>query len=197
MKREITIERNTNETQIKMTLNLDGVGKYQVEAQIGFLEHMLELFSKHSLIDLKVKAIGDINRDNHHLIEDVGIVLGQAIKKAVGEKIGIKRYGSAIIPMDEVLCLCAIDLSGRYDFETDYKPVREKVNDFPTEMFKDFWKAVALNAEMNLHIQFLNPGENEHHRIEASFKAFARALRQACEMDERAKKILPSTKGKL
>ncbi|MFA5948200.1 MAG: imidazoleglycerol-phosphate dehydratase HisB [Candidatus Gracilibacteria bacterium] len=197
MNRKIVVERNTKETQIKVELNLDGTGIYKVNAEVGFLEHMLELFSKHSLIDLEIKACGDTNRDNHHLIEDVGIVLGQAISKALGEKKGIKRYGSAIIPMDEVLCLCAVDMSGRYSFETDYKPVRENVNDFPTEMFKDFFKALALNAEINLHIQFLNQGENEHHRIEAAFKAFARALRVACEIDERAKNILPSTKEKL
>jgi len=197
MNRKVTIERNTKETQIKIALNLDGTGKYDVNASVGFLEHMLELLAKHSLIDLKIEATGDTNRDNHHLIEDVGIVLGQAIKKALGDKLGIKRYGSATIPMDEVLCLCALDLSGRYSFETNYAQVRETVNDFPTEMFRDFWKALALNAEINLHIQFLNSGENEHHRIEAAFKAFARALRAACEIDERAKNTLPSTKGKL
>lgn len=197
MKRTTMIERDTTETQIKISLNLDGDGLYQVDTKIGFLDHMLELFAKHSLIDLKIEARGDINRDNHHTIEDTGIVLGQALKKVLGDKIGIKRYGSAIIPMDEVLCLCAIDLAGRYSFETDYNPVRETVNDFPTEIFKEFWKSVAINAEINLHIQFLNPGENEHHRIEATFKAFARALRIACEIDERAKNSLPSTKGKL
>ena len=197
MNRKVTIERNTKETQIKIALNLDGTGKYDIRASVGFLEHMLELLAKHSLIDLKIEATGDTNRDNHHLIEDVGIVLGQAIKKALGDKLGIKRYGSATIPMDEVLCLCALDLSGRYSFETNYAQVRETVNDFPTEMFRDFWKALALNAEINLHIQFLNSGENEHHRIEAAFKAFARALRAACEIDERAKNTLPSTKGKL
>lgn len=197
MERKNIIERNTNETRIKMEINLYGQGLYDISTGIGFFDHMLELLSKHSLIDLKIQAVGDINRDNHHLIEDVGIVLGQIIKKVLGNKIGIKRYGSQILPMDEVLCLCAIDLSGRYSFETNYSSTRETVNDFPTEMFKEFWKAVAVNSEMNLHIQFLNSGKNEHHRIEASFKAFARALRTACEKDERAKNILPSTKGKL
>lgn len=135
--------------------------------------------------------------DDHHLTEDIGIVLGQAIKEAIGDKRGIKRYGSQILPMDEVLCVCAVDLSGRYAFETDYKAVSDQVGDFSTEMMRHFFQAIALNAEMNLHIQYLNPGDNEHHRLEAAFKSFARALRNACEIDERAKTQLPSTKGKL
>lgn len=191
------IERNTNETQIKLSLNLDGTGNYEIATPIGFLNHMLELFAKQGLFDLKIKATGDINFDDHHLIEDTGIVLGQAIKSALGDKKGIKRYGYMILPMDEVLCLCALDLSGRYSFESNYNPEREKVNDFSTEMVWQFFQAVAVNAGMNLHIQMLNPGKNEHHRIEAIFKAFARALRIACGIDERAKNTIPSTKGKL
>ncbi len=195
--RKTTITRNTKETQIQLELNLDGTGQYEIELELGFLRHMLELFSKHGLFDLKIKASGDLWTDDHHLTEDIGIVLGQAIKEAIGDKRGIKRYGSQILPMDEVLCVCAVDLSGRYAFETDYKAVRDQVGDFSTEMMRHFFQAVALNAEMNLHIQYLNPGDNDHHRLEAAFKSFARALRNACEIDERAKNQLPSTKGKL
>lgn len=203
-----SVKRDTNETQISLTLNLDGTGKYEIDTDIGFLNHMLELFAKHGLFDLKIVARGDTQYDDHHLIEDVGIVLGQAIKQAAGDKKGIKRYGFMLLPMDEVLVssevklndaelAVATDLAGRYAFETNYEPVREKVNDFSTEMVKHFFKSLALNAEMNLHIQFLNPGENEHHRIEGIFKAFSRALRMSLEYDERGKDLLPSTKGKL
>lgn len=195
--RKATIKRATKETQISLELNLDGTGQYQIDTPIGFLNHMLELFSKHGLFDLTIKATGDVEYDDHHVIEDTGIVLGQAIKEAVGDKRGVKRYGSKIIPMDEVLCVCAVDLAGRYSFENNYEPVREKVNDFPTEMMWHFFQQIALEAKLNLHIQLLNPGKNEHHRLEAIFKSFARALREACEIDERAKTQLPSTKGKL
>lgn len=197
MKRTAKITRNTSETQILVELNLDGSGQYKIETGIGFLNHMLELFARHSCLDLKVKAQGDLKFDDHHLIEDLAIVLGQAIKESIGDKKGINRYGSQILPMDEVLCLCAIDLSGRFAFESDYSPVREKVNDFSTEMFKHFFKSLALNAGMNLHIQYLNPGENEHHRLEAAFKAFARALREACQIDPGLGDRLPTTKNLL
>lgn len=203
-----SIKRDTNETQISITLNLDGTGKYEVDTDIGFLNHMLELFAKHALFDLEITARGDTKFDDHHLIEDVGIVLGQAIKQAAGDKKGINRYGFMLLPMDEVLVssevklnnaelAVATDLAGRYAFETNYEPLREKVNDFSTEMVKHFFKSLAVNAEMNLHIQFLNSGENEHHRIEAIFKAFARSLRMSLEYDDRGKNLLPSTKGKL
>lgn len=203
-----SIKRNTNETQISLTLNLDGTGQYKIDTDIGFLNHMLELFAKHGLFDLKITARGDVKYDDHHLIEDVGIVLGQAIKQAAGDKKGINRYGFMLLPMDEVLVssevklnnaelAVATDLAGRYAFETNYEPVREKVKDFSTEMVRHFFKSLALNAEMNLHIQFLNAGENEHHRIEGIFKAFARSLRMSLEYDERGKDLLPSTKGKL
>lgn len=206
--RTASIKRNTNETQINLTLNLDGTGKYEIDTKIGFLNHMLELFAKQGLFDLKVTARGDLKFDDHHLIEDIGIVLGQAIKEAIGNKKGINRYGFMLLPMDEVLVsskvqfnqaglACATDLAGRYSFETNYLPLREKVNDFSTEMVKHFFKSLAINAEMNLHIQFLNPGENEHHRIEGIFKAFARSLRMSCEYDERGRNFIPSTKGKL
>lgn len=203
-----SIKRDTTETQISITLNLDGTGKYEVDTDIGFLNHMLELFAKHALFDLEITARGDTEFDDHHLIEDVGIVLGQAIKQAAGDKKGINRYGFMLLPMDEVLVssevkldnaelAVATDLAGRYAFESNYAPLREKVNDFSTEMVKHFFKSLAINAEMNLHIQFLNSGENEHHRIEAIFKAFARSLRMSLEYDERGKNLLPSTKGKL
>lgn len=191
------IIRKTSETQIELVLNLDGVGNYSVNTPVGFLNHMLELFAKHGLFDLTVKAKGDLQFDDHHLIEDLGIVLGQAIKKAVGDKRGIKRYGSRILPMDEVLIVCAVDLGGRFSLETNYQPMREKVNDFSTEMLKHFFKSLAINAEMNLHLQYLNAGENEHHRIEAAFKSFARALREACTFDERAAGLLATTKNLL
>lgn len=195
--RTAKITRNTKETQIELEINLDGSGNYEIDLELGFLKHMLELFSKHGLFDLKIKARGDLEVDDHHLTEDLGIVLGQAIRGALDKKIGIKRYGSQILPMDEVLCLCAIDLSGRFAFESDYKPMREKVGDFSTEMMRHFFQSVAINAGINIHIQYLNPGDNEHHRLEAAFKAFARALREACAIDQSAAQQLPSTKGKL
>lgn len=191
------IKRETKETQIELELNLDGSGKYEIDLELGFMKHMLELFAKHGLLDLKIKARGDLYIDDHHLTEDLGIVLGQAIKEAIGDKKGIKRYGSKILPMDEVLVVCAVDLAGRFAFETDYQPMREKVGDFSTELMWHFFESIAVNSAMNLHIQYLNPGCNEHHRIEGAFKSFARALREACEQDLRAKNQLPSTKGKL
>lgn len=192
-----TITRDTQETQVTVSIDLDGTGQYEVDTDGGFLNHMLELFSKHGLFDLRITARGDIKFDDHHLIEDVGIALGKAIKQAVDDKKGIRRYGFMLLPMDEVLVACATDLSGRYSFESNYVPVREKINDFSTEMVKHFFKSLALNAEMNLHFQFLNSGENEHHRVEGMFKAFARSLRMSCEYDERARDQIPSTKGKL
>lgn len=195
--RSVNIVRNTNETQIALALNLDGTGQYQIETPVGFFNHMLELFAKHGLFDLTIKATGDMNYDDHHTIEDTGIVLGQAIAKAVGDKRGVKRYGSLLLPMDEVLCAAAVDLAGRFAFETNYAPVREQVNDFPTEMMWHFFQQVAINAQINLHLQLLNPGKNEHHRLEAIFKGFARALREACEQDPRAANAIPSTKGTL
>jgi len=195
--RKSTLKRETNETCIELSVNLDGTGKYEINLELGFLKHMLELFSKHSLIDLKIKATGDLEVDDHHTTEDIGVVLGQAIKEAIGDKMGINRYGSQTLPMDEVLVVCSVDIGGRFAFETNYQPVSEKVGDFSTEMMKHFFESLAANAGINLHIQYLNPGDNEHHRLEAAFKAFARAIRTACETDERTKNILPTTKGKL
>jgi imidazoleglycerol-phosphate dehydratase len=197
MSRTAQITRNTKETQIEMSINLDGTGKRNIEVNNGFISHMLDLFAKHGLFDFDIKATGDIHIDDHHLVEDIGIVLGQCILEAIGDKKGIKRYGSQTLPMDETLIVCAVDLAGRFAFETNYEPVREQVGDLSTEMIWHFFESIAVNAKMNLHLQFLNPGRNEHHRVEAMFKAFARALRQAVEIDERAKDQLPSTKGAL
>lgn len=193
--RTAQIKRETNETNISIELNLDGTGKYSVETGIGFLDHMLELFSKHSLIDLKIQAKGDLNVDEHHVIEDIGICLGQALKKALGEKKGIQRYGF-LLPMDESLASVALDLGGRSYLVWNANFKREKIGDMPTELFEDFFRAISDNLGANLHIN-LKYGRNEHHMAEAIFKAFARALRFAVSEDERVKDLLPSTKGKL
>ena len=193
--RTAKITRNTSETQIQLQLNLDGTGQYDIDIPLGFLTHMLELFSKHGLFDLKIKATGDTYIDDHHLTEDIGIALGEAIKQALADKKGIRRYGQRLLPMDEVLCLCALDLGGRYSFETNYQAQREQVGDFSTEMMEHFFQSIAINAGLNLHLQYINPGANEHHRLEAAFKGFARALREAIEIDPRATNQIPSTKG--
>lgn len=195
MARTASIERNTNETQIQLTLNLDGTGKADIHTGIGFFDHMLHGFARHGLFDLTVKVEGDLYVDTHHTIEDTGIVLGKAIKEAVGDKKGIVRYGSKILPMDEALLLCALDLCGRpylvYDLQLD----REKVGDLETEMIREFFYAVSYGAEMNLHIKQLS-GINNHHIIEGAFKAFAKALDEATRYDERITDVL-STKGTL
>lgn len=190
-----TIKRETTETDISVTVNLDGTGKYQVEAGIGFLNHMLELFSKHSLIDLTVKATGDLKIDEHHTVEDIGICLGEALRKAVGDKKGIERYGF-LLPMDEALAEVAIDLGGRSYLVWNVTFKREKIGDMPTELFEDFFKAIADNLQANIHIN-VKYGRNEHHIAESVFKSFARALRFAVSRDKWAKDLLPSTKGKL
>lgn len=192
--RKGTTQRKTKETNVTVSINLDGEGKSKIETGIGFFDHMLELFSKHSLIDLNVSAKGDIEVDFHHTIEDVGISLGKALKEAVGDKKGITRYGCAYIPMDESLCRAVIDFSGR-NFLVYKFFQREIINGVHTEVFKEFFKALAENAKMNLHIEILY-GENTHHQIEGIFKAFAVALREAVSFNERIKG-LPSTKGKL
>ena len=191
--RNSNIERKTKETKIKLELNIDGTGKRNISTKIGFLNHMLDLFAKHGLFDLKIDCKGDLEIDDHHTIEDVGIVLGQAFNKAIQDKKGIKRYGQRLLPMDEVLCLCAVDFSGRSFFTTDAKFTREKVNDFSTECVYDFFYSFAINAGINLQFKLFN-GRNEHHKIEAMFKAFARALREACEIDICCKDKIPSTK---
>jgi imidazoleglycerol phosphate dehydratase HisB len=195
--RKAKIRRKTSETNIELELVLDGSGKSAIQSGIGFLDHMLVLLSQHSGADLTLKAAGDLDVDEHHLVEDVGIVLGQALAEALGGKEGLERYGASLIPMDEVLAAVAIDLSGRFAFVTDYRPQRESVGDLPTELVVHFFRSLALEARMTLHIKMLEPGENEHHRIEAIFKAFARALRASVRIDPQLGDAVPSSKGRL
>lgn len=195
--RKAKIRRKTAETSIEVELNLDGSGKAKAASGVGFLDHMLELLSRHSRIDLNVSAAGDLDVDEHHLVEDVGIVLGQALAEALGAKQGIERYGSSLLPMDEVLVAVALDLSGRFAFVSDYRPQRETVGDLPTELVPHFLRSLAVEARMALHVRMLEPGENEHHRIEAIFKGLARALREAVRIDPTAEDAIPSTKGRL
>jgi len=192
--RKAEVERKTNETEIKIKLNLDGTGKRKIDTGIGFLNHMLELFAKQGLFDLEIKAIGDLQVDEHHTVEDVGIVLGQVFKKALGEKKGIKRYGFFILPMDETLALVAVDIGGRSYCVVDVSFNREKVGDLSTELVYDFFEALASNLGANIQIKVFY-GRNEHHKIEAVFKAFARAISMAVEIDPRIKGKIPSTKG--
>lgn len=196
MKREVKIQRKTNETDISISLCIDGTGKRTINTPIGFLNHMLDLFSKQGLFNLVVQAKGDTWIDEHHTVEDTGIVLGQAFAQAIGNKKGINRYGFFILPMDEVLATVAVDFSGRYAFNLQCNFTREKVGDLSTELVYDFWDAFAQNAKVNLFMKVEN-GRNDHHKIEALFKAVAKALRVACEIDERAKLQIPSTKGVL
>lgn len=195
MGREANIKRTTKETDIAVTLNLDGTGKVDISTGIGFLDHMLEGFTRHGFFDTKILVKGDLIVDGHHTVEDTGIVIGQAIKEAIGDKAGIKRYGSFILPMDDALCLCAVDLCGRpyFHFECDF-PV-ERVGELDTELVREFFYAVSYSAGMNLHIKMFH-GENAHHMIEAMFKAFAKALDEATSFDERITGVL-STKGSL
>ena len=195
MERIGTIERNTKETQIKLSLQLDGTGKSDISTGIGFFDHMLEGFSKHGFFDLSVHAKGDLHVDGHHTVEDVGIVLGQAIAQAVGDKKSICRYGDCILPMDEALILCAIDLSGRPYCVCDLPFTVEKVGGFDTEMVQEFFYAISYSAAMNLHLKLMH-GSNNHHIMEAAFKAFAKALDEACSYDPRITDVL-STKGAL
>ena len=189
------LSRKTKETDISVGLNIDGTGKSNIDTGIGFFNHMLEGFSKHGFFDLDMTCDGDLNVDCHHTIEDCGIVLGNAIAQAVGDKKGIKRFGSFILPMDEVLVLCAIDLSGRPYLQFDGEFTCARVGDMDTEMVREFFYAVSYSAAMNLHIKVLTPGNN-HHMIEAMFKAFAKALDDACTYDSRIKDVM-STKGSL
>lgn len=193
--RNTVVNRITKETEIHMDFNLDGSGKAQVETGIGFFDHMLNSFTRHGFFDMTLTVKGDLYVDSHHTIEDTGIVLGQAIKEALGDKQGIKRYGSFILPMDETLVLCAIDLSGRPYLSFDMDFTTEKVGYMDTEMVKEFFYAVSYSAGMNLHIKKLS-GENNHHLIEAAFKAFSKALDEASSFDERIKGVL-STKGSI
>ena len=195
MAREVKISRTTGETDISIKLNLDGQGSSEIDTGIGFFDHMLEAFSRHGFFDVNVKADGDLIVDCHHTVEDVGIVLGKAIKKALGDKKGIRRYGSCILPMDETLVLCAIDLSGRPYLAFDAEFTTDRVGYLDTETVKEFFYAISYRAGMNLHIKVLS-GTNNHHIIEGMFKAFARALDEATGLDGRVTGIL-STKGSL
>ena len=193
--RKAVITRNTNETQIGITLDLDGTGTYDIHTGVGFFDHMLSGFARHGFFDLTVSVQGDLEVDDHHTIEDTGIALGTAIREALGDKKGIRRYGSSLLPMDETLAMCAIDLSGRPYFAFDADFVTERCGDMGTQMVREFFYAVSYSAGMNLHMKILD-GINDHHKAEALFKAFARALDEACGTDPRVGGIL-STKGSL
>lgn len=193
--RKATIERITKETEIKLSMNLDGSGKTEIDTGIGFLDHMLNSFARHGFFDLTCHVKGDLYVDCHHTIEDVGIVLGQAIAKALGEKKSIKRYGSFILPMDETLILCSMDLSGRPYFYFDLPFTVDKVGEYDTEMVREFFYAISYSCGMNLHFKWFH-GTNNHHLIEAAYKAFAKALDEAVRIDERIEGVL-STKGAL
>lgn len=195
MARTADYVRKTKETDISLHLNLDGTGSSSIHTGIGFFDHMLDGFARHGLFDLKVNVAGDLAVDCHHTIEDTGIVLGNAIKEVVGDKKGIRRYGSCILPMDETLVLCAVDLSGRPYLVFDGEFTTDRVGYMDTEMVKEFFYAISYTAGMNLHIRVLSSGNN-HHMIEAMFKAFAKALDQATVIDPRITDIL-STKGSL
>ena len=190
-----TVQRDTKETNIRLTLNIDGSGECSVDSGIPFLDHMLHGFAKHGLFDLNAKIRGDVEVDSHHTIEDTGIVLGEAIKRAIGDKEGIQRFGHAILPMDDALVLCAIDLSGRPYLSSDLTFTAEKIGDLDTEMVQEFFYAISYSAGMNLHFKQLS-GKNNHHIAECAFKAFARALDMAVTTDDRITGVL-STKGTL
>ena len=195
MARESKLIRQTKETDIAVSLSLDGSGKADIKTGIGFFDHMLNGFARHGLFDLNCEVKGDLEVDGHHTVEDTGIVLGNAIKEAVGDKKGIKRYGSFILPMDDALCLCAIDLCGRPYFNYECNFTTERIGELDTELIREFFYAVSYSAGMNLHIKMLS-GINNHHMAEAMFKAFAKALDEATTVDPRITDIL-STKGSL
>lgn len=195
MKRKASITRETKETKVKVDLNLDGSGKQKIFTSIPFLDHMLSLLAAHSLIDLNVSASGDTQIDYHHTVEDIGICLGRALKEALGDKAGIRRYGSAFIPMDESLASVHIDISGRPGLVYQLPLRRRKIGNFDTELVKEFFQALTNNAAITIHAQVVY-GRNSHHMVEGLFKALGRALRQAVDKDERIKEI-PSTKGRL
>ena len=195
MSRRAEIERNTKETKIKIALELDGTGKAELHSGIGFFDHMLDGFARHGLFDLTVDVDGDLDVDCHHTVEDTGIVLGNAIREAVGDKKGIRRYGSCILPMDEALVLCAVDLSGRPYYVSDASFSAPMIGELDTETISEFFYAVSYSAAMNLHFKVLS-GTNSHHICEAMFKAFAKALDMAVSVDPRITDVL-STKGSL
>jgi len=194
--RRAVIKRHTAETQIDLTLTLDGKGRYQIRTGIRFLDHMLDLFTRHGGFDLRVNATGDLDVDQHHTVEDLGIALGEAVSQALGTRKGINRAGYFIMPMDETLAVAAIDLGGRPHAAVDLKVKVLKVGDLQTELVHDFFEGFAIGARANVHVKVMY-GRSSHHHIEAVFKAFARALRVAVAKDKRLAKMLPSTKGLL
>ncbi len=194
--RKASVARKTKETEIAVSLNLDGTGQYAVSTGVGFLDHMLEQLSRHSLIDLQVQAKGDTHIDFHHITEDTGIAIGQCVAQALGDRAGIQRYGAALIPMDETLSRVALDVSNRPYLIWKVRFTQPKLGDFDTELFKEWFQAFAQNAGITLHVENLY-GENNHHIVESCYKALARALRQAIEVDPRSPHAIPSTKGSL
>ncbi len=190
------LNRRTNETNITVNLVLDGSGTFDNDTGIGFFNHMLDQFARHGLFNLAIKAKADLHVDDHHCVEDVGIILGQALESALADKAGIRRYGSCLLPMDDALVQIALDLSGRSYFYWDVTIPTEKIGQFDTELIREFFQAFATHAKMTLHVKCIH-GVNSHHIVEASFKAVARALRQAIEIDPRASGDIPSTKGTL
>ena len=196
MVRQATIARKTNETEISVTVNLDGEGKRRIATGVGFFDHMLDQLSRHSLVDMVIEAKGDLHIDDHHTVEDVGIALGQAISKALGERRGIVRYASLDLPMDETLTRAAIDVSGRPFLVWDVKFTAPKIGTFDTELVREFFQALAQHAGVTLHVANLY-GANSHHIAESVFKAVARVLRVALEIDPRQANAVPSTKGSL
>jgi len=189
------VERKTKETEVRVSLNLDGSGQARISTGISFLDHMLDLFSRHGLFDLELECRGDLEIDDHHSVEDIGITLGQAFAQALGEKRGITRYGSALVPMDEALCRAVVDLSGRFYLVYEVETRRQAIGNFSVELAEHFWRSFAESLRCNLHLDLLR-GRNTHHILEATFKATARALRQAVELDARVQGV-PSTKGML
>ena len=194
--REAKVARKTTETDIEVSVNVDGTGKYDIETGIGFLNHMLEIFSRHGLMDLTVRAKGDLHIDFHHTTEDTGIAIGEAVHKALGDRRGIRRYASAMIPMDETLSRVSIDVSDRPYLIWKVNFTKPKLGEMDTELFKEWFQAFAQNARITLHVENLY-GENNHHIVESCFKALTRALRDAMETDPRAADSIPSTKGTL
>jgi imidazoleglycerol-phosphate dehydratase len=194
--REASTSRNTLETQIAVSLNLDGSGRSQLATGVAFLDHMLDQIARHGMIDLSVQAKGDLHIDAHHTVEDIGITIGQALAKAIGDKKGVRRYGHAYVPLDEALSRVVIDLSGRPGLEFHCNFVRARVGEFDVDLVHEFFQGFVNHANASVHIDNLR-GENAHHQAETIFKAFGRALRMACELDPRAGGILPSTKGAL
>lgn len=194
--RQGSVERKTNETNISAKVNLDGSGNFEISSGIGFLDHMLEQFSRHSLIDLKVKADGDLHIDFHHTTEDTGIVIGEAVNAALGDRAGITRYGSALVPLDEALTRVVVDCSNRPYLIWKVGFSRNKLGEMDTELFKEWFQAFSQAAGLTVHVENLY-GENNHHIIESAYKGLARALRQAVSLDERSAGVIPSTKGVL